>query len=432
MTLHKFKLTFPLFFAFTAILLPSVSFSQTATLSPYSRYGVGDLLFNGFSHQRAMGGISVGLRQSSQLNFGNPASYSADSIVMFELGFVGEATNFSNQNASTNKTNGNIAYLSMGFPLIKNHWYLNVGMQPYSASGYKIQQELSTLIQGTESVDYKNVYEGSGGFNRFYAGTGFNITKKLSAGFNASYLFGAASRTSKVEFQESGFINTQIKNTVTLSDIMLEGGLQYSWLTKKGLQVTWGLSGYPTQKISAKRDLAWVNYIYNGNNAIAKDTALFTEKEKGEVKLPLKAGIGFSVAKKAHWLFGADVKMTKWEEYESYGINDSLKNSFNVALGGLWIPDATSVKYFGRAEYRLGLYYNSGFLELKNDRINDFGITFGAGFPLRGKPYFSHLDIAFEFGQEGTVNDNLVRERYGRIIVGLTIREDWFIKNRFD
>ena len=403
-------------------------FSQTATLSPYSRYGIGDLLFNGFSHQRAMGGLSVGLQQSSGINFGNPASYAADSIVIFQLGLTGELVRFANQTDSKQKTNGDIAYLSMGFPIIKNYWYLNGGRLPFSASGFKVLQAPSITYPGNA----KFIYEGDGGYNRFYGGMGIKVSHHLSAGINASYLFGTASNTSKVEFQDAGYINTKIKNTITLSDVFLEGGLQYRIPLPKEMHLTIGVSGSPAQSIRAKRDLAWINYIYSVGNPFNRDTVRFTAKEKGTIKLPMQAGFGFTLSKKENWLVGADLKMTKWDDYQSYGLKDSLKNSYKITIGGQWVPDVLSMRYFGRAVYRVGVYYNKGNLELKNEAINDIGISFGTGLPLRGKPYFSHLDLSFELGQRGTTKNNLVREQYGRVTIGLTIREDWFHKPKFD
>lgn len=426
MTSNKFKLFLSLSLLITFFY--NDSYSQTATLSPYSRYGVGTMLFNGFSHQRAMGGISVGLQQSTQLNFGNPASYGADSTVLFELGLIGESINLSNQTISSNKTNGNIAYLSMGFPLIKNRLYLSLGMLPFSASGYNIQQATSSSLPGNAKI----FYEGSGGFNRFYAGTGFRIGKKLYAGINGSYLYGTSDHTTRVEFSDLGYANTELANAVTAGDLLLDGGIQYTSVTKSGEQITLGVSLSPSQKISAKRNIDWVNYVKIGSNKYYTDTVLFTQNEKGTITLPLQAGFGISVSKKDKWLIGAEIKMMNWQDYESYGIKDSLKASYKASIGGQWIPDAFSVKYFGRAAYRAGLYYNKGYLELKNETINDIGLSFGAGFPLRGKPYFSHLDLSFEFGQEGTTQNNLVRQRYGRVILGLTIREDWFRKPKFD
>ena len=413
-----------------ALLLVSstTAFSQTATLSPYSRYGIGDLLFEGYSHQRAMGGISIGLQQASNLNYGNPASYAIDSIVMFELGVMGELMTFANSATAVNKTNGYFSYISMGFPLIKNYWYLNVGMIPLSAQGYKNLQINQVVYPGNA----KFIYEGTGGYNRYYAGTGFRLSKKFTAGFNFCYLYGTSTRTSKAEFPATGFYNTQIQNTTTLSDLLVSGGMQYTTTLQKGVLLTLGVSGGPSQKIKAKRDLIWLNYLNNGSFIVPKDTVYSEKGEKGNLQLPLDAGFGFTISKKNQWLFGADVKMQKWEDFTSYGINDSLKNSFKVSIGGQWVPDDVSTRYYNKIIYRIGAHYTSGYLELQNEPINDIGVSFGFGIPLRGKPYFSHLDLAFEFGREGTTNNNLIRERYGRVVIGLTIREDWFRKSKFD
>ena len=60
--------------------------AQTGTLSPYSRYGIGELRFNGFAYQYSMGGIGVALQSPLRLNFSNPASYAADSLSTAEIG----------------------------------------------------------------------------------------------------------------------------------------------------------------------------------------------------------------------------------------------------------------------------------------------------------------------------------------------------------
>ena len=66
----------------------------------------------------------------------------------------------------------------------------------------------------------------------------FRISKKITAGFNFCYLYGTSTRTSKAEFLESGYYNTQIQNTTTLNDILMSGGLQYTTTMKKGLLLT--------------------------------------------------------------------------------------------------------------------------------------------------------------------------------------------------
>ena len=74
----KFSI-FILQFIFCSVIVHS----QTATNSPYSQYGLGILSEQSLGFNRAMSGLSYGVRNSSQVNFANPASYSSvDSLTM--------------------------------------------------------------------------------------------------------------------------------------------------------------------------------------------------------------------------------------------------------------------------------------------------------------------------------------------------------------
>ena len=70
-TLHCFFLTILvlIFIAFSPV------FSQDN--SPYSRYGIGDLVPQANIISRSMGGISAGYTDFLSINFNNPASYSS-------------------------------------------------------------------------------------------------------------------------------------------------------------------------------------------------------------------------------------------------------------------------------------------------------------------------------------------------------------------
>lgn len=63
--------------------------AQNNTNSPYTRYGYGHLSDQGSSNSKAMGGVAYGLRDGSQVNFANPASYTAvDSLTFIFDGAV--------------------------------------------------------------------------------------------------------------------------------------------------------------------------------------------------------------------------------------------------------------------------------------------------------------------------------------------------------
>ena len=60
------------------------------TETPYSRYGIGELLNSGFARQSAMADWEQPFRSSSAVNFSNPASYSSIRISTFETALRGE------------------------------------------------------------------------------------------------------------------------------------------------------------------------------------------------------------------------------------------------------------------------------------------------------------------------------------------------------
>src|SRR5437870_3186044 len=68
--------------------------------SPYSRYGIGDLQFSGFSRNLGMGGLGIGVATPYNLNVTNPASYAALSLTTFEGGVRGNMTRLKSENSS--------------------------------------------------------------------------------------------------------------------------------------------------------------------------------------------------------------------------------------------------------------------------------------------------------------------------------------------
>lgn len=87
--------------------------------------------------------------------------------------------------------------------------------------------------------------------------------------------------------------------------------------------------------------------------------------------------------------------------------------------------------YKKKVFYRGGLYYNTGYLDLKNSLINEYGISFGAGIPI-GKSFLKSLSISTEVGKWGTTNNGLIENTYIRMTLGLTLNDRWFTKRVID
>ncbi|MFM7017009.1 MAG: hypothetical protein ACKOX3_11850, partial [Bacteroidota bacterium] len=194
------------FLKFSVILslLSGYGFSQNSTLSPYSRFGIGDLTFNGFSYQRGMGGVAIGYINPSTINFNNPASYASDTVTVMEIGANVEGLFSKQSTIHTKGLNADLNALAMAFPIVKNRVGLSFGIIPFSSTGYNIVS--SAKLDSVTNVNF--IYKGSGGYTKYYLGCGVNLTKSLSLGLNASYLFGNVINQRKEEFSNSILFNT--------------------------------------------------------------------------------------------------------------------------------------------------------------------------------------------------------------------------------
>lgn len=402
--------------------------AQTGSVSPYSRFGPGDLLFNGFAHQRAMGGSSIAEANVARLNFSNPASYAYDSLMVFEIGLSGERYWLEQGDLSSKKWNAKLEYLVIGLPLVRNKMGLAFGFIPYSGIGYE--------IRSSSTIDSSNVlsttYKGTGGYNRYFIGTGLKLSPKLSVGVNASYLFGSMEQSRTASYSNTDYFGTRVKDNTSIGDFIFDAGLNFKSPLKNGYFLSLGATASVSQSLNANRTLLWENFKLNAFGVdFSRDTIEYKEKEKGEVVLPLSIGFGVQLAKDEKWLIQSDFRYTEWSNYESFRGKDSLKNSFRVALGGQYVRDARGSSFGKRMQYRAGMYYGTSFLNIRNNVLSDRGISIGFGLPIR-KAFQSMINISFEAGEMGTLNDNLIRERYIRAVIGLTFNEVWFQKRRFD
>jgi hypothetical protein len=107
-----------------------------------------------------------------------------------------------------------------------------------------------------------------------------------------------------------------------------------------------------------------------------------------------------------------------------------MSNSWNLAFGGEIVPDPNSIiSYWQRVSYRVGFRYGMSYLTIRDTHLNELGISFGFGFPLRkGK---TTINLAVEAGKLGTIDNGLIQENFVRFTLGVNIFENWFIKSKY-
>ena len=104
------------------ILAPTSTFAQSGTESPYSQFGVGQLADQAAGFNRGMNGVAYGFREHNQVNYLNPASYSAvDSLsFIFDVGVSLLMTNFEEKGVKRNARQANFEYVVATFRAAKH------------------------------------------------------------------------------------------------------------------------------------------------------------------------------------------------------------------------------------------------------------------------------------------------------------------------
>ena len=151
--------------------------------------------------------------------------------------------------------------------------------------------------------------------------------------------------------------------------------------------------------------------------------------------MPQGLGFGVALQKDNRWTLGADFNWMQWSKFAREGASDVLQDAWSVSAGGEFIPRHTSVTgYFSRVAYRIGGFYERGFICLPgNDggehHINKVGFTAGMSLPL--PKTLSKVNLALEVGQYGTREAGLIQERYLKVNVGVSVYERWFMKRKY-
>lgn len=421
-------------FLIVGILLNNIVSAQEN--SPYSRYGIGDILPGQNIVNRAMGGASAAYFDPVTVNFMNPASYARLKYTTFDVGvdYTNRTLKASNPVRSLNSGYLIPSYIQVGLPLSqKNNWGMNFGLKPMSRINYNLQQ--TTRLPGIDSVN--TTFEGQGGAYQAYVGTGIG-TKHLSVGFNAGYLFG-----SKNYVTERTFINDSVPyekgkwaDSTFFGGIFLHGGIQYSTKISKNYSLKLGAFAQFKNSLNASRKIIRETYEFSSSvGEIQKDSVYFSDDNKGKVVIPATYGFGFSIEKNFAWSLHLEYNLSQWSEYRYYDQPDEVKDNWQFRVGGTVIPNFKSTSYWAQTQYRAGFYIGPDYITV-NDNLPVFAFTFGASFPVRKYGYsvysgqYTSINTAFEIGSRGNKSNSL-RDTFYRISVGLSLSDIWFIKRTY-
>lgn len=414
--------------ALVLTVFAGVTVAQNNTNSPYTRYGYGNLSDQNFGNSKAMGGIAYGLRDGSQINPLNPASYTAiDSLTfLFEGGFSLQNANMSLGDTKLNAKNSSFDYIAMQFRM-RNWLAMSIGLLPYSSVGYN----LSDITSAGDNAPYSmKSFSGDGGLHQLYVGLGVKVLKNLSVGVNASYFWGDMNRSAQLFFLDaSSAYGYREDINVAIRDYKLDFGLQYTQHFGKKHEVTLGAVFSPKRSLNndtyvqkGKIEQTYGQYISSSN---VDSIATFG--------LPNTFGFGLTYNYDKRLTVGVDYSLQKWGDVTYMNQPNAFCDQTKIAVGAEYRPSSMSRSYLANVKYRLGAYYTTPYYKLEgsNERASrEYGVTAGFGLPVPRSR--SIISVTAQYVRVEGLVPAAVDENILRLSIGLTFNERWFFKRKVD
>jgi len=370
-------------------------------------------------------------------------------------------------------TIGDVTYLYSGTGGL-NKVFAGYGVMPFNERLLKFRKKNQLNQDSLSKFQYKSKETIS------------KILSDLSIGFNANYIFGSISQTARVVYPNSIlYNNTYRERNINLGDFTGNFGIQTaltkdSIIDRKGknktveremaslkalgifsdaalkikrdsinasvplrkkamkekVKITFGAFMALNNTIKANYDAAGYNYILNSGQEILRDTVFYQVNQKNTITLPLEQGLGIGFKKGERINIVADFAITDWQNFKFLDNLSTYSNSYRVALGVNYVPEkyaAGSRAFIKRINYRFGLNYNTGYIQVNNNAvISNYAITAGLGLPVGIGRLSSMINISAQYGFMGPPDNSSVKENYWRINFGFTFCDRWFQKFRYD
>lgn len=403
--------------------------------SPYSRYGFGLLTDRAQGFNKGMAGLAYGMRNGTELNAKNPASYSSiDSLTfLFDAGFSLQNANLNQGGKKINAHNTSYDYLSMGFRASRNLG-VSLGLLPFSTIGYSLSS--SATMKDNTSVTQTDTYSGDGGLHEVYLGMGWAPFKFVSVGANVGYLWGDMTNTVLASFSESTIASRRRQYTADIRTYTAGFGLQVMGKVNAKNRFVLGLT------YSLGHDI--------NSNASYYDQRVQSGKAEGDTltarnafALPHNIGVGLTWAFNNSLRVGVDYNFQMWSKVQSPMLTHTpngdvayaaAKGNFTdmhkVTVGAEYVPSITGLRWRDRVRYRIGFSYTTPYVRINGvDGPTDYLVSAGVALPIiNANNNRSLLNVSMQYEHVAPKMAGMIKENYIRLCVGLSFNERWFMK----
>lgn len=410
--------------------------------SPYSLYGFGDIARQGTAYNFSMGGIGIGDRNIRYINVLNPAAVTArdPKSFMMDFGlenrniiFQGNAATALGSSAAGKMTSAantfNMHNVVASFP-IASHSAFKLGIMPYSSVAYSFRayEKDENLLSDLGDIQYLKT--GQGGVYQAFFGAGVTLWDCLSLGADLNYYFGNIMRKSEAYFTTNSSYRTISSGwDYNISSFGGKFGLQFSQRLGRTTFATIGA----TYSLNSELKGGETRYAYGVTSVT--DTVVNNNFKMSGYRIPSEIGVGISVRGADSWMVGFDYTTQDWTgmTFEGNpGVDLQCGRSQNFRAGFEFTPNRYDIRYFlKRWTYRAGLYHEQSHMVLNGSPVAATGFTLGFGIPA-SRYYHHSINFGVDIGQRGSLNSDLIRERYFIFTISFNLHDIWFIKPMYN
>jgi len=403
--------------------------SQTNTGSPYSLNELGEINFTGNVSYQSMGGIDASI-DSIEFNVNNPSSLAKIKTTNYLIGTFYKSSSLSNNSLKENIKTSNVNYIAIGIP-VKNFGF-GFGVLPYSSVGFNLQT--TEEYNDANSINQR-LFGADGNINKAFLSVGIPFFKYVSLGASANYNFG------KFNYERFNLMDGVNYGVFSNSSSEIKG-FTYNFSSnlliplKNDLTLSILYSLYPEGELDSYN----IESLYTSNSSSITLESLgdFVDidldsrgLENTKLPVPKKSIYSIGLEKKNSWFIGAQYENKLSSEFENVFLdirNVSYRDANSISFGGYFIPDSSSlVSYWKRVKYRFGIKNDKKSIIVNNLPINQFSLNLGLGLPIAG---LSKANLGLEIGKIG--NDDLIKENYFSLRLGLSLNDVWFIKRKYN
>ncbi|HEX6983125.1 MAG TPA: hypothetical protein VF181_10225 [Balneolaceae bacterium] len=405
--------------------------------SVYSQFGIGYPVEIANTAANSMGISGVSYNESFVGNLANPAHWGS---TVYGLGTGGiELTSYQASNGvnSVRNTNFSINRFQLQLPLVRGEFGASISFTPLTQSNFRTFQTTSRIIDKgavQDTLRYAIENYGKGGVNRAEIGFGWRINSNISIGYAASVVYismddvftGTFFSEPSFRFLDPSY--QQVHYTLETTGVSMGNrfGVQLRLPELFTSDDLLGIGASISLPVSLDAEREETSSTL-GRSISVSDTP---NLGSGTITLPMNILAGISYQPSRLVLIATEGLYQGWSDYENNFTSTESQlfvDRYKLGLGFQYFPYIMgSDKFLSNFEYRFGVSYDTGHLQLEGERINTLMFSFGLGILSPNVNSNSSIDLSFEYGIRGT--ESLVQEQIWGIRLSVNLAELFFFR----